>query len=112
MPDCVSWDGIAQCDSRGRFHRSQVFGEPSRNPAMDMRPAMSPLTAVGCQAGGEGHTAAPLLWMGAVEEEMPQGKLRVGTVFGKEISKLCSLPDQPASRGKLEFNITRWIISL
>lgn len=60
VPDCVSWDGIAQCDSRGRFHRSQVFGEPSRNPAMDTRPAMFPLNGGGLPSGrprSQGDTA-------------------------------------------------------
>ena len=60
VPDCVSWDGIAQCDSRVRFHRSQVFGEPSRNPAMDTRPAMFPLNGGGLPSGrprSQGGTA-------------------------------------------------------
>lgn len=89
VPDCVSWDGIAQCDSRGRFHRSQVFGEPSRNPAMDTRPAMFPLNGGGLPSGRpRSHRATPLLWMTALEEEMPWGELRVGTILGKKISRL------------------------
>lgn len=37
---CSAWQS-------GRFHRSQVFGEPSRNPAVDTSSAMSPLNGGG-----------------------------------------------------------------
>lgn len=74
VPDCTEkWDRIAQCDSQGRFHRSQVFGETSQNRAMQTWPAISPLNGGACQAGGQGHLEAFLLWIIAQQKEMPRG---------------------------------------
>lgn len=74
VPDCTEkWDGITQCDSQERFHRSQVFGETSQNRAMQTWPAIFPLNGGASQAGIQGHMAAFLIWTIAQRKEMPQG---------------------------------------
>lgn len=102
MPDCTEkWNGITQCDSQERFHRSQVFGETSQNQAMEMWPAILSLNGGGLPSRrprSYGNTAP--LDNSPIKSDASRCITGVYN-FSRKNSELCSLPGQPASTGKI-----------
>lgn len=95
-PDCAEkWDGITQCDSQARFHRSQVLGETIKNKQWERDCCGSVEQEWVASWSPRSHGSSPPLGQspvrGAVSRSDWQRRVYLENFQG------WSLPDSPAS---------------